>query len=97
MINSILNIIKLYKAFSFSKNGTLTINYKGSYVSLTQEGDIIINAKRSLIHNYRLQFNDCPQEFIDKTTKAYEKGELEDHIKKSNLDKEIQAEINVRH
>ena len=94
MVKFIVKLIRLYKMFKFEQNGDLSINYNNSYIKLTKEGDIVINAKRAAIHNYQLQFNDCPQEFIHGTIQAYKKGNHEDFIRKVNLDKEIQAEIN---
>ena len=83
----------MYKMFNFKPNGTLEIKYNGSNFSLTKKGDIIVNAKRHIIYNRQLAFDACPQDFIDRTIKAHEEGELEKQLEKEYIDIAIQAEV----
>lgn len=93
MINFILKLRRMYKMFKFEPNGDLSISYNGSYIRMTTQGDIIVNAKRAAIHNYRLQFNDCPAEFVNGTIDAYKQGRHEDFVRKYGLADEIHAEV----
>lgn len=93
MFNPIVKLIRLYKMFKFEPNGDLSIHCNGSYIRMTKQGDIILNAKRAAIHNYRLQFNDCPQDFVQGTIESYEKGNHLDFVRKANIEDEVKAEI----
>ena len=95
MFNPILKLIRLYKMFKFEPNGDLSIHCNGSYIRMTTQGDIIVNAKRAIVHNYRLQFNDCPTDFVQGTIEAYEKGNHLDYVRKANIDEEVIAQCQI--
>jgi hypothetical protein len=89
----ILKTRAMYKVFDFDRKGNLAINFNGSKILLTKEGDIHINAKRHIIYKRKLSFNGCSDTFIKETTEAYEKGNHKDYLRKSNLERELKEEV----
>ena len=65
MFAFILKLKLLYKVINFDSNNNLCISYGGSQIKMTPQGDIEIKAKRNLINNYELLFQDCDKDFID--------------------------------
>lgn len=88
MLKLILKLRALYKMFNFTPKGDLLISYSGSHILLTKEGDICVNAKRNLVHNYRLLFQGCEPQFIEKMTKADLDGKVKE-ILEEETDKQI--------
>ena len=93
MYNLILKLITMHKMFNFKKNGTLEIEYNGSKLALTKQGDIIINAKRHIIYNRTLSFDGCEPDFINRTIRAHEEGKLNQQLEVEYIDLHAQAEV----
>lgn len=90
MIDFIKTLIGLYKIIKFVDD-KLVISYNGSQIILNNNGDIYLNAKRNLVHNYRYMFQGCDAEYVEELTKAAEKGEIEKAVEK-HIDREILKE-----
>lgn len=91
MFAFILKLKLLYKVINFDSNNNLCISYGGSSIKMTPQGDIEIKAKRNLINNYELLFQDCDKDFINDINEAVQKGNLE-QVLSNKIDSQILEE-----
>ncbi len=59
--NLLRTLVKLVQI----KDDCISLSYGEAQISLTQEGDILIKAKRNLIQDYEYSFSKCDPSFID--------------------------------
>lgn len=93
-----IKLFKILKIINFTKQGDLVIEYAGSKIRLTKNGDIIINAKRHTIHHRDLFFDGCESEFIEEAIKQNSKGkkQLEKYVMSSNRATEFTCNSNSK-
>lgn len=86
-------IYNLYKIINFTKKGDVEIKVNGSKIIFTKEGDLIVNAKRHIIHHRTLFLDGCDEAFINEMIKEREKGKehFEDYVNRKNMTTHINA------
>lgn len=60
----VFNFLKIFKLISINAAGDVKIRANGSSITFLSTGDVLVQAKRHIIRERDLSFDNCPREMV---------------------------------